>query len=180
VLAEIVGAHRWPFLLKVQETKNWAANDAIQKIVGVSRLWSIMYPDSNGDYYRLEELSDIEFQKYIENNPNTTETTVWRDAGYDGNDMQIELYAKPTAVKVLKIDYTQMPDVTSIDTFPHRFQGLVIDGMMAMLGNYGAKVAYRQSLQEAISREMDLQGKRDRVGMDQVQAARWRGVYDPS
>jgi hypothetical protein len=180
VMAQICGAHRWPFLLKVQETKTWAANDSIQKIPGVYRIWSVMYPDANGDYYRLEELSDIEFQRAIENNPDETQTRWWRDAGLDGSDLQIELYAVPTAQKVLKIDYTMLPSMDTIDDMPFRFQGLVIDGMLAMLGNYGAKVAFQQGLQEAISREMDLQGRRDRVGRDTIQSARWSNVNDPS
>jgi len=180
VMAQICGAHRWPFLLKVQETKNWTANDSIQKIPGVFRIWSIMCPDSSGDYYRLEELSDIEFQRAIENYPDETETRWWRDAGLDGSDQQIELYAVPTSATVLKIDYTMLPSMNTIDDLPFRFQGLVIDGMMAMLGNYGAKVAFDKALMDAIAREMDLQGKRDRVGHDAVQSARWANVNNPS
>lgn len=180
VVAEILGAHRWPFLLKVQETKNWSANDSVQKLPGVFRVWSIMFPDSNGDYYRLEELSDIEFQRKIEENSDATETLWWRDAGMDGNDLQIELYAVPTSAKTIKMDYTLLPSYSDIDELPFRFQGLVISGMMAMLGNYGAKVAFQNELQHAIAREQDLMGKRARVGHDSVQASRWRNINDPS
>jgi hypothetical protein len=180
VIAEILGAHRWPFLLKVQETKSWATNDAIQKLPGVFRLWSVMYPDGDGNYYRLEELSDIEFQGYVESNPDATTVAVWRDAGLDGDALQIEIYPVPTGVKTLKLDYTLLPDYSDIDSLPFRFQNLIITGMMAMLGNYGAKVAYQNDLQHAIAREQDLMGKRARVGRDSVQSARWRNVNDPS
>jgi hypothetical protein len=180
VMAQICGAHRWPFLLKVQETKTWAANDSVQKIPGVSRIWNIMFPGSGGTYYRLEELSDIEFQRAIENSPNETQTYWWRDAGLDGDDLQIELHGVPTTATVLKIDYTMLPSMDTIDDMPFRFQGLVRDGLMATFGNYGAKEIFRQNLQEAIAREMDLQGKRDRMGIDMVQSSRLRNRNNPS
>lgn len=179
VVAEILGAHRWPFLLQVQQTKTWAANDSIQKLPGVFRLWSVMCPDASGNYYRLEELSDIEFQRKIEENANNRETLWWRDAGLDGNDLQIELFGVPASSTVLKLDYTQLPDYSDIDSLPFRFQGLIISGMLAMVGNYGAKVAYQNELQQAIAREQDLMGKRARVGHDSIQAARMGRINSP-
>ena len=180
VLMRIAGAHRWPFLLRVQQSFTWAASDAIQTLTGVSRIWNIMYPDSSGDYYRLTELSDIEFQNWIEQNPDSTTVDVWRDAGLDGSDQQIEIYAVPSSATTLKVDYTMLPSVNDIDDMPGRFQDLVVSGMMAMIGNYGAKVAFRQDLQDAIAREQDLQGKRSHVGMDPIQASRMRGINSPS
>lgn len=179
VTAEILGYHRWPFLLQVQEQRTWAANSAIQKLPGIFRIWNIMFPDSGGDYYRLTELSDIEFQNWIELNPDSTDTEVWRDAGMDGNDMRIELYSVPSSSKVLKIDYTKMVDFSDIDSLPFRFQQLILSGMTAAIGNYGAKRAYQDELQLAVAREMDLQGKRSHVGKDIVQASRQRNINSP-
>ena len=175
---EVAGAHRWPFLLTVQRTFTWAASDAIQKIPGIKRIWSIMYPDSNGDYFRMTEYSDIEFQLYIQNNPGATTPAAWRDAGMDGNAMQIEMYPVPSSAATLKIDSTDLPD--GIDDLPKRLHSLVISRMMAMVGNYGAKVAYETELTRAIAREMDLQGKRSHVGKDSVQSSRQRYTNNPS
>jgi len=175
---EIAGAHRWPFLLQVQRSLTWAASDSIQSFAEVARIWSIMYPDTDGNYYRMAELSDMEFQSYIENHPSGTEPVVWRDAGWDGNKQQIEIYPVPAAAKTLKVDYTQLVD--DIDDLPSRMHSLVISRMSAMVGNYGAKVAYERELQLAISREMDLQGKRSHVGKDPVQTGRQSHINNPS
>jgi len=179
VSAHVVGAHRWPFLLQVQQEYTWAANDAIQPLPGVVRIWNIMMPDSNGEYYRLTELSDIEFQNWIEGSPNITTSDVWRDAGMDGDDVNIEIYAAPTSAKTIKVDYTMMPSATQVNDLPFRFQNLIIEGMMAMIGNYGAKRAFQDNLLLAIAREMDLQGKRSHVGKDNIQAARWNSINNP-
>jgi hypothetical protein len=175
---EIAGAHRWPFLLKVQQSLTWAANDAIQSFPEVSRIWSLMYPDSSGDYYRLEELDDMAFQSYIENNPDATIPAIWRDAGMDGNKQQIEIFPVPTGATTLKADYTLLAD--NIDSLPSRLHSLVVSRMVAILGNYGAKVAYERELQLAISREMDLQGKRSHVARDYIQADRMRNINNPT
>jgi hypothetical protein len=176
---EIAGAHRWPFLLTVQRTLTWAATDAVQKFPGVKRIWSIMYPDpTSGAYYRLMEYGDIDFQSFIEQNPSHTVPAIWRDAGMDGNEMQVEIYPVPAASTTIKVDYTDMP--TNIDALPKRLHSLVISRMMAMVGNYGAKVAYDTELIRAISREMDLQGKRSHVGKDAIQSARMRSINSPS
>lgn len=175
---EVAGAHRWPFLLQVQQSLTWAASDAIQSFPEIKRIWSIMYPDSDGDYFRLQERSDMEFQSYIENNPDATEPAIWRDAGMDGNKQQIEIYPVPTAVKTLKADYTLLAD--DIDSLPSRLHSLVVSRMMAMVGNYGAKVSYERELQLAISREMDLQGKRSHVARDSHQNSRLSNINNPS
>jgi len=178
VAAEILGAHRWPFLLKVQNERTWAANDAIQTLPGVFRIWNIMYPDSD-DYYRLTELSDIEFQNWIEMNPDSSEVAVWRDAGTDGNDLMIELYAVPTSSVTLKLDYTVLPSFSDIDDLPFRFQNLIMHGMMAAIGAYH-NLAFQQDMQLAIAREQDLQGKRSHVGKDVIQSSRMRDINSPS
>jgi hypothetical protein len=175
---EVAGAHRWPFLLEVQRSLTWAASDAIQSFADVARIWNIMYPDSSGNYYRLDELSDMEFQSFVERNPSTTNVAIWRDAGMDGNKQQIEIYPVPAAATTLKCDYTTLVD--NIDGLPKRLHMLVVSRIMAQVGNYGAKVAYERELQMAISREMDLQGKRSHVGQDAVQAARMRYYNNPS
>jgi hypothetical protein len=179
VVAEILGYHRWPFLLQAQQEFTWAASTAIQDLPGVFRIWSIMYPNSQGDYYRLEEKSDIEFQEFIEFNPDEAETRIWRDAGTVGTKQKVELYKVPTSAKTLKIDYTTYPDSGDIDQLPFRFQNLVIKGMMSALGTY-SKTAYMVDLQAAIAREKDLQGKRSHVGKDQIQAARFSNINSPS
>lgn len=179
VTAEVCGAHRWPFLLKVQNERTWAANDAIQTLPGIFRIWNIMYPASNGDYYALTELSDMEFQNWIELNPNTTSVGVWRDAGTDGNDLQVELYAVPTGATTLKIDYTVLPTFSDIDELPFRFQNLIMHGMMAAVGVYH-NLAFQQDMQLAIAREQDLQGKRSHVVKDPIQNSRWNSINNPS
>jgi len=182
VVSDLVGRHRWPFLLKTQQSKAWVANTATQKYPGIARIISIMYPDSNSDYYRLEELSDIEFQKFIELNPDETTPMFWRDAGMAGNQYQIEMYAVPTGAKTLKLDYVELPANDDIDVLPARFQALVALGARSMahpeipflLQNY------ENAITQTIAREQDLQGRRWKAGVDQVQASRWRNVNDPS
>ena len=179
VVAEILGYHRWPFLLQAQQEFTWTASKAIQDLPGVFRIWSIMYPNSLGDYYRLEEKSDIEFQEFIELNPNEAMVRIWRDAGTSGSKQKIELYKVPTTAKIIKVDYTSYPSSGAIDELPFRFQNLVIKGMMSALGTY-PKTSYMVDLQSAIAREKDLQGKRSHVGKDQIQSARFRNINDPS
>jgi hypothetical protein len=182
VVMDLVGRHRWPFLLKVQQEFAWAANATIRSFPGVARIWNIMIPDAGDDYYRLVEQSDVEFQKWIELNPGETTPRIWRDAGMAGDEYQIEMYAEPSSAKTLKIDYTEMPNADNVDTLPGRFQSLVMLGVQAyahpevpfLLRNYETAIV------EAIAREQDLQGKRWRTGMDPVQAARWRHVNAPS
>jgi hypothetical protein len=178
-LAEVAAAHRWPFLLVAQESKTWAANDSVQGFHGVARLISIMAPDSNGDYYRLKELSDIEFQKFIELNPDHTDMSVWRDAGMDGDKFQIEMYKAPSSAKTLKMDYVKLPTFAEVDSLPARLQMLVMNRMMVYAGSKGS-VDWAYDLQRAVAQEMDLQGKRDRVGRDAIQASRWRNINNPS
>lgn len=182
VVLDITGRHRWPFLLRVQRELTWAANDAVQSFSGIARIWNIMCPDSSGDYYRLTELSDIEFQKYIELNPDITTTDIWRDAGMDGDKYQLELYAAPTSAKTLKVDYTILPNTGSIDTLPARFQRLVVLGMQAMVHPEQPYMIrnYEMGIQEAIAREQDMQGRRWKVGMDNIQAARMRNANNPT
>lgn len=179
VVSEVSGAHRWPFLLEVQRELSWVASDSIQSFPGISRIWSIMAPDSVGNYYRLEEKSDIEFQQFIEMNPNESQVRIWRDAGLDGNDLQIEMYSVPSSAKTLKVDYTGLPGSGDVSSLPARFQGLIRDGMMAALGTF-PKTSYMASLQMAIAREKDLQGKRSHVGKDQIQSVRFSNINNPS
>lgn len=178
-LAEVSAAHRWPFLLVAQESKTWAASDSVQSFPGVARIISIMAPDSNGNYYRLKELSDIEFQKFIELNPDHTDMSVWRDAGMDGDKFQIEMYKAPSSAKTLKIDYVKLPAYSQIDSLPMRLQMLVMNRMMTYVGAK-PEISWSYDLQRAVAQEMDLQGKRDRVGRDQIQASRWRNINSPS
>jgi len=182
VIQEIIGFHRWPFLLRVQQSVTWAASDAVQSIPNVIRIINVMFPDSSGDYYRLKEMSDIEFQKWIELNPNETDTQIWRDAGMDGTNYQIELFAAPTSAKALKIDYIAMPTTTNIDTLPSQFRNLVGLGVQAHARPElpYLMMNYKQGLVEAVAREESMQGRRDRVGRDPIQAARMRNVNDPS
>lgn len=182
VVSDLAGRHRWPFLLKVQQSKSWAASTAVQSFPGIARIISVMYPDTNGDYYRLQELSDIEFQKRIELSPDETSTLFWRDAGMTGNQFQLELYAVPTSAKTLKLDYVELPANDGIDNLPGRFHSLIALGVRALanpeipflLSNF------ENAVQQAIAREQDLQGKRYVTGTDPIQAARWRNVNDPS
>ena len=138
-----------------------------------------MYPDSSGDYYRLTELSDMEFQNWVELHPSSSEVAVWRDAGVDGNDLRIEIYATPAASTTIKIDHTVMPSFSNIDNFPFRFQNLVIKGMMAATGAYH-NLAFQDDVQLAIAREQDLQGKRSHVGKDIIQSSRMRNINSPT
>jgi len=179
VVADIAGRHRWPFLLRVQQTYTWAASDSIQSLPGVSRIWNIMYPNDSGDYYPLTELSDTEFQRWIEKNPNETVTRIWRDAGLDGDKYQFELYAAPSAAKTLKIDYTALPAQNNIEDLPYRFRLLVMRGVQAHAGAL-SMLDYELEIQRAIAREQDLQGRRSTMGMDPVQASRFRNVNNPS
>ena len=182
VVSDLAGRHRWPFLLKVQQSKSWVASTAVQSFPGIARIISIMYPDSGGDYYRLEELSDIEFQTYIEMSPDTADTVVWRDAGMAGNKYQIELYAVPSAAQTIKIDYVELPANDDIDVLPGRFQALVALGVRALAFPEVPFILqnYENAIQQAVAREQDLQGKRYRVGTDPVRASRWRNAFDPS
>lgn len=182
VTAEVAGAHRWPFLLKVQEEISWAANDAIQSFAGIQRIFNIMYPGSGGDYYALKEMSDIEFQHFIEVNPSHTDAAIWRDAGMDGNKQQIEIYAAPTSAVTLKVDYNFLPDGSSIDDLPFRFQSLILLGMRAYAQPEipYLMVNFHNALQMAISREEDLSGRRRTLGRDPVYSSRWRNVNNPS
>lgn len=178
-IADIAAAHAWPFLLQVQQEFIWAASAATKSFANVSRIINVMWPQS-GKYYRLEELSDIEFQKRIEISPSESNVRWWRDAGFDGAKVILELWAVPTASATVKMDYVVLPSVNDVNSLPFRFQSLVIDGMMAMLGNYGAKVAFRQHLLDVIAREQDLQGKRHRFGKDPVQNSRMANINNPS
>lgn len=182
VVSDLVGRHRWPFLLKVQQSKAWAASSAVQSFAGVSRIINVMMPDSSGNYYPLEELSDIEFQKRIELYPSTTDTNWWRDAGMSGNKYQIELYAVPSVATTLKIDYIELPANDDIDALPARFQSLVAIGVRAMANPEIPFLLqnFENAVSQAIAREQDLQGKRYRAGADPVQASRWTNVNNPS
>jgi hypothetical protein len=175
---DIASAHRWPFLLQVQQEFTWAANTAIQSFSDLFRIWSIMFPDTATNYYRLQELSDIEFQRWIEQYPDDVETRVWRDAGVVGNKQSIEFYAVPTSAKTIKIDYTQLPGGSSIEDLPARFKNLVLHNMMATVGTY-SQFGYTMDLQRAIAREKDLQGKRGVVGRDEIQSSRMRNINNP-
>jgi hypothetical protein len=100
----------------------------------------------------------------------------------DADKYQIELYAAPSAAKTLKVDYTILPSLGSIDTLPARFQSLVMLGVQGLARPEVGYLLrnYEMAIQEAIAREQDLQSKRRSVGMDNIQAARMRNVNNPS
>jgi hypothetical protein len=183
VVSDLAGRHRWPFLLKTQQSKTWAASTATQAYPGIARIISIMFPDpTTGYYYRLEELSDIEFQKRIELYPSETQAYWWRDAGMTGNQYQIEMYAVPSSATTIKLDYVELPANDDIDTLPSRFQSLVTLGVRALANPETPFLLqnYENAITNAIAREQDLQGKRYRMGVDPIQASRANNVNNPS
>jgi len=182
VVSDLAGRHRWPFLLKTQQSKTWAASTATQSYPGIARIINIMYPDSSGNYYMLEEKSDMEFQKRIELEPDATDTTIWRDAGLTGNKYQIELYAVPTSAKTLLMDYVELPANDDITSLPARFQSLVAIGVRSLANPEIPFLMqnYENAIMTAIGREQDLQGKRWKMGADSIQASRMRNINDPA
>ena len=97
----------------------------------------------------------------------------------DGDKYQFELYAVRASATTLKIDYTILPKQNDIDSLPSRFHLLVLKGMQMHVGTIHG-LAYEKALQDAIAREQDLQGKRDTMGLDPVQASRKRYANNPS
>lgn len=182
VIGEVAAFHRWPFLNQTERTLNWAANDQVQKFPDIFRITSINMPDDSGNYYMLTELSDLEFRRHIELNPSDSKARVWRDAGYLGTDLQIEIYAPPTSATVIKVDLVRAVNTSNIDEMPQRFQMLIMTGIQAyahpevpfLMQNYMSQ------LQAAVAREQDLSsGQRRKLVMDPLQAERWRRINDP-
>jgi hypothetical protein len=77
------------------------------------------------------------------------------------------------------MDYVKLPTFAEVDSLPARLQMLVMNRMMVYAGSKGS-VDWAYDLQRAVAQEMDLQGKRDRVGRDAIQASRWRNINNPS
>lgn len=183
VLGEVGAFHRWPFLNETERTLNWLGNDQVQKFPDIERITSINIPNTSGDYYMLVEMSDIEFRRYIELNPDEQTPRIWRDAGRDGSDLRLEIYKAPSSTTVLKVDLVRMLTYSNIDLMPQRFQMLVMTGMQAyahpevpfLMANY------QSQLQAAVAREQDLSsGQRRKLAMDPLRAGRWRDINDPS
>ena len=179
VVMDVIGRHRWPFLLEIQKEFTWDSSTAIMSFDRISRIESIMFQNTSGNWYRLEELSNTEFQRHIEMFPSERLVRWWRDGGFDGDKLNIEVWAVPSASATIKVDFVPYPNTGDIDDLPARFQLLVMKGMQSHVGTLST-LDYEFEMQRTIAREMDLQGTRDRFGKDAIQSSRMQNVNDPS
>jgi len=180
-ILDLYGKHRWPFLKTVNRSLAWVANTAVQFFPSLSRITAIRYPDSNGQNRPLLLRDDALFTRYQYDNSTTSDTWIWRDAGMSGNKLGIELYAVPTAAKILKVDAYEIPGSSDIDTLPGYFRRLVRMMVLSEIPNSGISVVnVDYSVREAIAREEDMSGEVSSVGMDDHQEAMMRDVNAPS
>jgi len=181
-LLALYGVHRWPFLKKVNRSLTWTADSATKAFPGIARITTIRYPDTSTQLRPLKFRSDADFAQFKYDNPNPSKTYIWRDAGLDGNDITVELYAVPSSNVALITDFYEIPKVSNLDATPSYFRRLVRLMVLSEIPNSGVTVInVDYQVREAIARaEDEASGELDYVAPDDFIEATMEGINNPS
>lgn len=180
IVADVTGSVRWPFLKEVGTLLTWTSATTIQSFPNLSFIENLETTNDNSDYFPMIEFSDKEFRRWQSMNPEETRDRIWRPAGYDGNKLNLEIFAAPAVGTVLRCDAFILPSTNDENTLPARFTSLIVEGVKAHVGT-GTFFDYERQLQRAVAREQNIStSKRRRVGMDAITASRMRNINNPA